>query len=84
MFKDKKDLHSLLSGHHAHEDIEKDLMNAEVIGKKLQEGFVNDQIKTKKVPFYYQIKRKKLKIFSRNISKVSSKTGKTLVKKDMF
>ena len=63
----QKNLYSLLSGYHAHKDIEKDLMNAEVIGKP-QEGFVNYQIKTKKVPFYYQIKKNKLKIFSRNIS----------------
>ena len=27
-------------------------MNAKVIGRKLQEEFVNDRIKTKKVSFY--------------------------------
>ena len=43
----------------AHEDIEKYLMNAEVIGKKLQEEFVNAQIKTKKASFYYLIKKNK-------------------------
>ena len=41
MFEDEKNLYSLSSGYHADEDIEKDLMNAEVIGRK-QEEFVTD------------------------------------------
>ena len=41
MFKVKKNLYSLSSVCHAHEDIVKDLMNAEVTGSK-QEEFVND------------------------------------------
>ena len=68
----------------AHEDIEKDLMNAEVIGKKLQEEFVNARIKTKKASFYYLIKKNKWKAFFTNISKVFSKTGKALAERDMF
>ena len=75
-------MYSLLSGYHAHEDIEKDLMNAEVIGGKQQE-FVNDRTKTKKVSFYYPIKKNKLKTFSTNTLKISSKTGKALVERDV-
>ena len=59
-------------------------MNAEVIGRKLQEEFVNDRIKTKKVSFYYPIKKNKLNTFSTNISKVSLKIGKILAERDMF
>ena len=58
-------------------------MNTEVIDGKQQE-FVNDQIETKKVSFYYPIKKNKLKTFSTNASKISSKTGKALVERDMF
>ena len=76
MFEDQKNLYSLSSGYHAPEDVEKDLTNAEVLGTKLQEEFVNGRIKTKKVSFYYLIKKYKLKTFSTNTSKVSSKTGK--------
>ena len=84
MFEDQKNWYSLSSGYHTHEDIEKDLMSAEVIGRKLQEKFVNDQIKTKKVSFHYPIKKNKLKTFSANILKVSSKTRKALAKRDML
>ena len=84
MFEDEKNLYSLSSGYHAHEDIEKNLINAEVIGRKQQEQFVSDRIKTKKVSFYYPIKKNKLKTFSMNTSKISSKTGKALVERDMF
>ena len=80
MFEDEKNLYSLSSGYHIHEDI----MNAEVIGRKLQEEFVNDRIKTKKISFYYPIKKNKLRTFSANKSKVSSKTGKVLAERDMF
>ena len=59
-------------------------MNAEVMGTKLQEKFVNDRTKTKKVSFYYLIKKYKLKTLSTNISKVSSKTGKTIADRDTF
>ena len=34
MFEDEKNLYGMSSGYHTHEVIEKDLMNAEVIGKK--------------------------------------------------
>ena len=84
MFEDEKSVYSPSSGYHAHGDIEKDLMNAEVIGRKQQEEFVNDRIKTKKVSFYCPIKKKKLKTFSMNTSKISSKTGKAIVERDMF
>ena len=84
MFEDEKNLYSLSSGFHGHEDIEKDLMNAEVIDRKQQEEFINDRIKTKKVSFYYPIKKNKLKTFSTNTSKISSKTGKALVERDML
>ena len=84
MFEDKKNLYNLSSEYHAHEDIEKDLLNAEVIGRKLQEEFVNDRIKIKEISFYYPIKKNKLKTFSTNISKVSSKTRKVLAERDMF
>ena len=83
MFEDEKSVYSPSSGYHAHGDIEKDLMNAEVIGRKQQE-FVNDRIKTKKVSFYCPIKKNKLKTFSMNTSKISSKTGKAIVERDMF
>ena len=72
MFQDEKNLYSLPSGYHAPEDVKQDLMNAEVIGTKLQEEFVNERIKTKKVSFYYSIKKNKLKTFSTNTSKISS------------
>ena len=84
MFEDEKNLYSLSSGFHGHEDIEKDLMNTEVIDRKQQEEFINDRIKTKKVSFYYPIKKNKLKTFSTNTSKISSKTGKALVERDML
>ena len=78
MLEDEKNLYSLPSGYHAHEDYEKDLMNAEVIGRRLLEEFVKDRMKTKKVSCYYPIEKNKLKVFSTNISKVSLKTGKAL------
>ena len=84
MFEDEKNLYSLSSGYHTHENIEKDLMNAEVIEQKGQEEFVSKQIKRKKVSLYYLIKKNKFKTFSINISKVSSKTGKALAQGDMF
>ena len=56
-------------------------MNAEVMKTKLQEGFVNDRIKTKKVSFYYLIKKNKLKTFSTNTSKISSKARKALAER---
>ena len=59
--------------------MKKDLMNAEVIGRKHQEELVNDRLKTKQVKFYYTIKKNKLKTFSTNTSKISSKTGKALI-----
>ena len=37
--------------------VQKDFLNAEVIGRRQQEEFVNNQIKTKKVLFYYLIKK---------------------------
>ena len=67
MFKVKKNLYSLSSVCHAHEDIVKDLMNAEVTGSK-QEEFVNDRIKTKKLSFYYPIRKNKLKTISTSIA----------------
>ena len=60
MFEDEKNLYSLPSGFHGHKDIEKDLMNTEVIYRKQQEEF------------------------STNTSKISSKTGKALVERDML
>ena len=84
MFEDEKNLYSLSSGFHGHEDIEKDLMSTEVIDRKQQEEFINDRIKTKKVSFYYPIKKNKLKTFSTNTSKISSKTRKALVERDML
>ena len=82
MFEDQKNLYSLSSGYHAPEDVKKDLMNIEVTRAKLQEGFVNDRIKAKKVSFCYPIKKNKLKIFSTNTSKISIR--KALAERDMF
>ena len=72
------------SGYHAHENVEKYLKNAEVRERKLQEEFINDRIKTKKVSPYYPINKNNLKTFSTNIPKVSSKTEKALAEGDMF
>ena len=54
------------------------------IGKPHCSLTVNDQIKTKKVSFYYPTKKIKFKTFSTNTSKISLKTGKALVERDMF
>ena len=54
------------------------------IGKPHCSLTVNNQIKTKKVSFYYLTKKIKVKTFSTNTSKISLKTGKALVERDMF
>ena len=54
------------------------------IGKPHCSLTVNNQIKTKKVSFYYPTKKIKVKTFSTNTSKISLKTGKALVERDMF
>ena len=54
------------------------------MGTKLQEELVNDRIKKMKVSFYYPIKKNKLKTFSTNTWKISSKTEKALAKRNML
>ena len=76
MFEDQKKLYSLSSGYHASEDVKKDLMNTEVTRTKLQEEFVNDRIKAKKLSFCYPTKKNKLKTFSTSTSKISLKIRK--------
>ena len=76
IFEDQKNLNSLSSGYHAPEDVKKDLMNVEVIRTKLQERFINDRIKTKKVWFYYPIKKKVKNIFYEHIKNfIKNKKG---------
>ena len=84
MFEDEKNVYSLSSGYHAPEDFKKDLMNTEVTRTELQEGFVNDRIKAKKVSFCCPIKKNKLKTFSTSTSKISLKIRKALAERDMF
>ena len=76
MFEDLKNVYSLSSGYHTPEDFKKDLVTTEVTRTELQEGFVNDRIKAKKVSFCYPIKKNKLKTFSTSTSKISLKIRK--------
>ena len=55
---------SLFSGVNATEDVQRDLLKAESIGKTKAQEFIDNRIRQNNVGFYDTIKKNKLKTFS--------------------
>ena len=64
MFITSECLISLSSGINAQEDVQKDLLRAEQVGKLQAERFIEERIKSNDVGFYETIKKNKLKTFT--------------------
>ena len=71
---------SLFSGLNATEDVQRDLLKAEFIGKTKAQEFIDNLMKQNNVGFYDTIKKKKLKTFlSLNVAQTLSVEGNEVI-----
>lgn len=74
---------SLSSGVNASEDVQKDLLRAETVGKEKSELFINDRIRNNDVDFYDVIPKNQLKTFTTiKKTKVKIKGKDVIIKAD--
>ena len=84
IFSSSDSIVSLSSGVNASEEVQKDLIRAESVGKTKSEEFINNRIKENKIGFYDVIKKNKLKTFTtmKQVKKVSVKGKDVAIQAD--
>ena len=83
------ELYCLSSGVPAKPDIAKDLLDAEDIGRKAMEDFINSSLVDKSVGFHNPIKRNKLKTFAacevkKKLTSLQNKTSQIRAERNVF